>query len=60
MASMNMTGKNLLSIILHLGPTSLSLSILANSSPAFSLLVGFVLLQKRSNRYNTPPVGDLI
>ena len=55
MASINIPGRNLDRMILTLGPTSLSDNILANSSAVFSLVVGFVALQKRSSRYTMAP-----
>ena len=50
MASMKMMGRNLERAILTLGPTSLSVIILAKSAAVSSLMAGTVELQNRFKR----------
>jgi hypothetical protein len=53
--SANNVGRKRPTVRRTLGPTNLSLPILANSSAVFSLTVGTLELQNRSNRYSTAP-----
>ena len=55
MASMNISGKNLVRRILTLGPTSLSVIILPSKAAVCSRTVGLVELQNRFSRYIRAP-----
>merc|ERR1719376_379108 len=54
-ASKNIVGKNLVTVINTLGPTSLSDSSLENNSATFVRLSMLLSLQKTFNKYNSPP-----
>ena len=55
MASMKMRGRNLPSIIRTLGPTSLSVIILASKLAVCSRTEGLCELQNRLSRYSSAP-----
>ena len=57
MASMNISGRNLVRRIRTFGPTSLSVIILPNRAAVCSRTVGLVELQNRFNRYISAPKG---